>query len=65
VHLGSKCFADSEGVRQTRQQLRTSGGNLPPLIKVMLQTDGKDIGQAEARLSRFAASLMPYTLAIR
>jgi mannose/fructose-specific phosphotransferase system component IIA len=58
-------FTDSERVRQVRQQLRVSGGNLPLLVKVMLQTDATDIAQAEARLSRFIANLRPYTQAIQ
>jgi hypothetical protein len=41
-----------------------SGENLPPLIKVMLQSNAQDMAQAEARLSRFAAATAPYTLAI-
>jgi EpsI family protein len=65
VNIGDDTITESEGLRQLRQRLRRTGGNLPPLVKVMLQTDAKDIVQAEARLSRAAAALAPYTVAIR
>jgi hypothetical protein len=64
VQLGDETLADSEGIRQMRQRLRFSGGKLPPLVKVMLQTEGRDLVQAEARLSRIAASLIPCAEAI-
>jgi EpsI family protein len=65
VQLGDEIVTESEGIRQLRQRLRRTGGNLPPLVKVMLQTDARDVDAAEARLDRFAAALAPYTFAIR
>jgi EpsI family protein len=64
VHVGKSTINDGEGMRRLRQHLRMSGENLPPLIKVMLQSNAQDMAQAEARLSRFAAATAPYTLAI-
>lgn len=65
VHLDSATFAESEGVRHTRQRLRMSRRSLPPLVKVMLQTDARDVAQADFLLSRFAADVMPLTQTIR
>jgi hypothetical protein len=65
VHLGDEIITESEGIRQLRQRLRRTGGNLPPLVKVMLQTDARDVDAAEARIDRFVAALAPYTFAIR
>jgi EpsI family protein len=65
VHLGDGVIVDSEEIRQMLQRLRQTGGNLPPLVKVMLHTSAPDIEQAESRLSRFVSALFPYTDAIR
>jgi EpsI family protein len=65
VHVGDDCITESEGIRQLRQRLRATGGRLPPLIKVMLHTDARDLTQAEARLSRLVAAIAPYTDKIR
>jgi EpsI family protein len=65
VHLGDQVITDSEEIRPMLQRLRQTGGNRPPLVKVMLHTTGADVDQAEARLSRFVVELFPYTDAIR
>ncbi len=65
VHLGDETITSNEPIRQILQRLRVAGGNRPPLVKVMLQTDAVDLEQANARLSRFAAALVPYTSSIR
>jgi EpsI family protein len=65
VHVGDDCITESEDIRQLRQRLRATGGHLPPLIKVMLHTDARDLDQAEARLSRLVAAIAPYTGAVR
>jgi EpsI family protein len=64
VHLDDEIFAEGENVRRARQRLRGTGDKLPPLIKVMLQTDAADVEQAQTRLSRFATSLLPYSESI-
>ncbi len=64
VQLDDAAFIESEGIRQVRQRLRVSGGKLPPLVKVMLQTDAQDVTQAEARLSRFVENIRPFTRTI-
>jgi hypothetical protein len=65
VHLGDHVIIDSEEIRPMLQRLRQTGGKLPPLVKVMLHTSAPDIDQAEARLSRFADALLPFTDTIR
>lgn len=65
VHLGDETVVQAEDVRKLRQRLRSSGGNLPPLVKVMLHTDARDPAHAEALLTRFIAALFPYTNAIK
>ena len=65
VQLGDETTTDSESIRQLFQKLRVTGSPRPPMVKIMLQTDAVDVGQAQARLSRFAAALYPYTRQIR
>jgi EpsI family protein len=65
VHLGDETIAETEGIRALRQRLRTGGGKLPPLVKVMLHTDARDPAHAEAMLARFAVELFSYTNAIQ
>ncbi|HEX6961721.1 MAG TPA: EpsI family protein [Lacipirellula sp.] len=61
VHLGDEVITDSESIRQLRQRLRATGENLPALVKVMLQTDARNLELAESRLTRFAAQVLPHT----
>jgi EpsI family protein len=65
VHLGDQTISDAEGIRTMRHRLRTSGGSLPPLVKVMLHTNARDPVQAQALLSRFIVAMYPFTGAIR
>ena len=64
VHLGDTTIANPSGIRPLRQRLRTTGENLPPLVKVMLHTSAPDAERAKATLNRFAAALFPHTAAI-
>ena len=64
AHLGNEIIHDSESIRRMRQRLRLTHAKLPPLVKVMLQTDAQDIAQGELRMSRFVTALMPYTAAV-
>jgi EpsI family protein len=65
VHVGNQVITDSDEIRPMLQRLRQTGGDLPPLVKVMLHTNAQDIVQANARLSRLMNALFPYTHAIR
>jgi hypothetical protein len=63
--VGNQVITDSDEIRPMLQRLRQTGGDLPPLVKVMLHTNAQDIVQANARLSRLMNALFPYTHAIR
>jgi EpsI family protein len=65
AHLGNEIIHDQEDVRRMRQRLRKTHGKLPPLVKVMLQTDARDLAQGESRLSRFVTAMMPCTAAVK
>jgi EpsI family protein len=60
AQLADNVVTDSEGVRGLYQKARVTGEVFPYLVKTMLHTDARDLGQAEARLTRFVAALAPH-----
>jgi EpsI family protein len=65
VQIGDVMITDNEPIRKMRQAARGTHEKLPPLVKVMLHTDARDVAQAEARLNRFVANLVPITSKVR
>ena len=65
AQIGDHTITDSEQIRELRQRARVTGESMGSLVKVMLHTDAKDVGQAEARLSRFVAALVPHIRTVR
>jgi Protein of unknown function (DUF3485) len=57
--IGERIVLDSDELRSVRQALRGSRKNMPPVVKMMLQSNNPDAVIAQRQLTELAAELLP------